>query len=440
MCNAREDNRSAKLDITQSFVLDNGMRVVVVPDYRAPVVAHMVWYGLGAADEPPGKSGIAHFLEHLMFKGTKNVPPGEFSKIIAHNGGRDNAFTSQDYTGYFETVAADRLELVMELEADRMVNLQLTGEVVLPERDVVLEERRSRVDNDPRAIFNEQFIAAQYLAHPYGIPIIGWEHEISQLTLEDALEFYGDYYAPNNAILVVVGDATVDRVRTLAEQYYGPLKARQRPARVKVEEPPQMAARRVTMEDARVREPTWSRTYIAPSYTSGKSELAPALDVLADVVGGGPTSRLYRYLVVDQKIAAGVGAWYQGGSRDLTRFGFYGVPGPGGDIEAVEAGVDAVLTKVLAEGFAVDEVERAKRNLIAEAVYARDSLMAKAQLYGASLAVGLTVEDVESWPDKIRRVTVGDVNTAAREVLQKRSSVTGYLLPEISSNSGGGGL
>jgi zinc protease len=415
------------------------MRVVVVPDHRAPVIAHMVWYGLGAADEPPGKSGIAHFLEHLMFKGTAKVPPGEFSKIVARNGGRDNAFTSQDYTGYFQTVAADRLELVMEMEADRMVNLSLTEELVLPERDVVLEERRSRVDNDPRAIFNEQLVAAQYLAHPYGIPIIGWEHEVAQLTLEDALQFYEAYYAPNNAILVVVGDVTVDRVRTLAQKYYSPLKARPRPERVKIEEPPQMAARSVTMSDHRVREPTWSRTYIAPSYTSGKSEHAPALDVLADVIGGGPTSRLYRSLVVEQKIAAGVGAWYQGSNRDLTRFGLYGIPGPGGDIKVVESSVDEVLRQVLAKGVVADEVERAKKNLIAQSVYARDSLLAKAQLYGSSLAVGLSVEDVESWPDQIRSVTVEDVNAAASAVLQKRSSVSGYLLPEPVVEPGGSG-
>jgi zinc protease len=409
------------------------MQVVVVPDHRAPVVAHMVWYGLGAVDEPPGKSGIAHFLEHLMFKGTKDVPPGEFSKIVARNGGRGNAFTSHDYTGYFQTVAADRLELVMGLEADRMVNLALTDDVVLPERDVVLEERRSRVDNDPRAQFSEQFTAAQYLAHPYRIPVIGWEHEIAQLTLDDAVQFYKDYYAPNNAILVVVGDVTTDDVHSLADKYFGPLVPRPRPTRVEVVEPPQLAARSVTMFDSRVREPSWSRSYIAPSYLAGETKHAPALEVLADLIGGGPTSRLYRALVVEQKIAAGVGAWYQEGNRSITRFGLYGLPSLGHDLAAVEAGVDLVLKDFLSKGADEQEVTRAKKNLIAQSVYARDSLLSKAQLYGSGLAIGLSVEDIEAWPSKMRAVTVEDVNAAARAVLQKRSSVSGYLLPEPKS-------
>ncbi|NQV20210.1 MAG: insulinase family protein [Rhodospirillales bacterium] len=427
-CDAQEAGR------TETFVLGNGMQVVVVPDHRAPVVAHMVWYRLGAADEPPGKSGIAHFLEHLMFKGTPKVPAGEFSKIIARNGGRDNAFTSLDYTGYFQTVAVDRLELVMQLESDRMSNLTLTDDVVLPERDVILEERRSRIDNDPRALFSEQFMAAQFLAHPYRIPVIGWAHEIAALTREDAVEFYKIYYAPNNAILVVVGDVEAESVRALAEKYYGAVPSRPIKQTSRTSEPPQLAARKVVMTDPRVREPSWSRTYLAPSYLAGDTQQAPGLEVLADLLGGGSTSRLYRELVVEQKIASGIGAWYQDGNRDMTRFGLYGVPGPGGDIDALEAAVDGVLKRLLADGVSVDEVERSKRNLVASSVYARDGLLSKAQLYGASLAVGLTVEHVETWPQKIREVTVEAVNEAARAVLQKRSSVSGLLLPEPAGN------
>ncbi len=415
---------------TSSYTLSNGLQVVVVPDHRAPVVAHMVWYRLGAADEPPGKSGIAHFLEHLLFKGTDQVPAGEFSRIVARNGGSENAFTAQDYTGYFQTVAADRLELVMKLEADRMVNLNLTKEVVLPERDVILEERRSRVDNNPRALFNEQITAAQYLAHPYGIPVIGWAHEIAELTLEDAVEFYDKYYAPNNAILVVVGDVVPSKVRTLAQEIYGPVPARPVAPVTRAAEPPQLAARKVTMTDPRVREPSWSRTYLAPSYLAGAVEQAPALDVLADLLGGGPSSRLYRELVVDQKISAGVGAWYQGNSRDLARFGLYALPVPGTNVDQLEKSVDKVIEHFLKNGVAEDELKRAKRNLIAEFVYAQDSLLSKAQQYGASLAVGLSPEDVEAWPDKIRAVTAEDVNEAAEAVLQKATSVTGLLLPE----------
>lgn len=428
-CDAQETGHA------KSFMLDNGMQVVVVPDHRAPVAAHMVWYRLGAADELPGKSGIAHFLEHLMFKGTSTVPAGEFSKIIARNGGRDNAFTSLDYTGYFQTVATDRLELVMRLESDRMVNLSLTDDVVLPERDVILEERRSRIDNDPRALFNEQFMAAQYLAHPYGIPVIGWAHEIAALTRADAVEFYNTYYAPNNAILVVVGDVETDAVLALANKYYGVLPSRPVKKISRASEPPQLAARRVIMTDPRVREPSWSRTYLAPSYLAGETQHAPGLEILADILGGGTTSRLYRALVVEQKIAAGVGAWYQDGNRDLTRFGLYGVPGPGGDIYALEVAADVILDSLLSGGVTVEEVERAKHNLIAASIYASDGLLSKAQRYGASLAIGLSVEHVETWPQKIRDVTVDAVNAAARAVLKKRTSVSGMLLPEISNDA-----
>lgn len=430
-CDARE------AEPRNTFVLGNGLQVVVVPDHRAPVVAHMVWYRLGAADEPPGKSGIAHFLEHLMFKGTDAVPAGEFSKIVARNGGRDNAFTSVDYTGYFQTVAVDRLELVMELEADRMVNLTLTDDVVLPERDVILEERRSRIDNNPRALFNEQTTAAQYLAHPYGVPVIGWAHEIALLTREDAVEFYDKYYAPNNAILVVVGDVTRSRVQALAEKYYGPIPARPVAAVKRATEPPQLAARRLTMTDPRVTSPSWSRTYLAPSYLSGATEHAPALEVLAELLGGGTTSRLYRELVVDQKVAVGAGAWYQDSSRDLTRFGVYAEPVPGGDVDALEGALDGVLERLLAGGVSAEEVGRAKRNLIAEFIYAQDSLLSKARLYGASLAVGLSVEDVEGWPDEIRGVTVQAVSAAAAAVLQDRTSVTGILLPAPTGDADG---
>ena len=206
-----------------TFKLDNGMDIVVLEDHRAPVVVHMVWYRVGAADEPPGKSGIAHFLEHLLFKGTDDLEAGELSAIVARNGGSDNAVTSWDYTAYFQRIAADRLELMMEMEADRMRDLRMTPQDVATERQVVLEERGQRVDSEPNALFREQRNAAQYLNHPYGIPVIGWRHEMEQLNRDDAFSFYRRYYAPNNAILVVAGDVLPDDVLALAKKYYGPL-------------------------------------------------------------------------------------------------------------------------------------------------------------------------------------------------------------------------
>lgn len=417
----------------ETFTLANGMKVVVIPDRRAPVVIHMVWYKVGAADEPVGKSGIAHLLEHLMFKGTDKVPAGEFSKIVARNGGRDNAFTSFDYTGYFQAVATDRLELVMKLEADRMSGLVLAPDEVERELQVVLEERRARTDNEPRALLSEQVAAVQYLAHPYGIPVIGWEHELRRLTRADALDFYRTYYAPNNAVLVVAGDITAAELRPLAEKYYGTIPSRPVPPRVRPQEPPQIAARRVEMKDARVRQPSWTRSYLAPSRTAGERQYAVPLAVLSDILGGGSTSRLYRTLVIDEKVAAGAGAHYGGVSLDLTRFYLFATPRPGGSVAEVEAATDRVIDAILRDGVTQKELDRAKTGLLAGAIYARDSLRTAARTFGAALTSGLTIDEIEAWPDLVAAVTVEDVNAAARYVFDLRRSVTGVLLPQPAS-------
>jgi zinc protease len=414
-----------------TFELDNGLQVVVVENHRAPVVIHTVWYRVGAADEPPGKSGIAHFLEHLMFKGTPSVPSGQFSKIVARHGGRDNAFTSLDYTGYIQSISRDNLELVMRMEADRMVNLELSESDVLTEREVILEERRQRIDNNPSARMGEMAQAAQYLSHPYGIPVIGWEHEMAQLSREDALAFYKTYYAPNNAILIVAGDVTPDEVRGLAEKYYGPhkpnpdLKPRRRP-----QEPPQIAARRVLYHDPLVREPALRRSYLAPSRAAGESEHAVPLQVLSEILGGGAVSRLYQALVVEQKVATVAGSYYDSVSLDASTFTVYGSPVPGGALEAVEKGIDEVLARLLAEGVTAAELKRAKDGLMAAAVFARDDLNQAPRVLGNALTAGLSVADVEAWPDKVAAVTADQVLAAAKAVLDERRSVTGLLLPE----------
>ncbi len=414
----------------ETFTLENGMEVVVVPNHRAPVVVHMVWYRVGAADDPVGKSGIAHFLEHLMFKGTPSYPDGEFSRLVARHGGNENAFTSQDYTGYYQKVAKERLGLVMALEADRMTNLVLSDEVVLPERDVIIEERRSRVDNDPGALLGEQIAAAQYLAHPYGVPIIGWEHEMRALTTEDALAFYRRYYAPSNAVLVVSGDITLAELKPLAEKHYGVIPAQDIAPRLRPQEPPQRAARRVVLRDGRVSQPSMSRSYIAPSLTAGATEHAYPLQVLAEVLGGGATSRLYRALVVERMLAASAGAWYDDVSLDLTRFVVYATPSPGVEIAELEAAIDEEIARVLDDGVGADEIARIKQRLIAETTYARDSLYAAARAFGAARTSGVSVAEIEAWPDRIEAVTVEQINQAARAVLRLEGSVTGVLLPE----------
>jgi zinc protease len=414
----------------ETFHLANGMQVVVVPNHRVPIVSHMVWYKVGAADEEPGKSGIAHLLEHMMFKGTKDIPPGAFSKIVARNGGRDNAFTSSDYTGYYQNVALDRLELVMKMEADRMRNLAFDEQNFTTEKAVVIEERSSRTDNNPAALLREQMTAALFLNSPYQRPVIGWLSEIQGLTHADALAFYRRWYAPNNAILVVAGDVDAATVRPLAEKYYGVIEAADTPPRQRLKEPPVVAARTVTLTDARVRQPSWSRMVLAPSYSAGDRELAYALQVLSEVVGGGATSRLYRSLVVDQGLAASAGSSYDPDSVDLTTFSISASPRPGITMERLQAAVDKELKAIAAKGISAEEVERAKRRLEANIAYARDSLHTGAQALGESLATGRQVADVEAWPERIRAVTTDEVARATRLVLDARGSVTGLLLPD----------
>jgi zinc protease len=413
----------------ETFTLDNGMQVVVVTNRRAPVVSHHVWYRVGSADSPLGKSGLAHFLEHLMFKGTDSLAPGEFSRIIARNGGNENAFTGPDYTGYFQTIAKDRLELVMRMEADRMANLELDELEVLNERSVVLEERSQRVDNDPGARLSEQLNATQFYHHPYRMPVIGWRHEMASYTRADALDFYRTWYAPNNAVLIVAGDIDAAELRPLAEKYYGAIPARPLPERFRVQEPPQEAARDVVLSDPRVQQPSWIRSYLAPSFTAGATEHAYALEVLAEIFGGTSTSRLYRSLVIEQKLATSAGAYYRGSSLDLATFRVYASPRPGVSLDALEAAVEAELERLKTEPITDQEVARATRRLVAEATYAQDSLSTAVRSFGAALTTGRTVADVEAWPERIGAVTTAQVNAAATHVLRPETTVTGRLLP-----------
>ena len=412
-----------------TYSLDNGMDVVVIEDHRAPVVVHMVWYRAGAADEPEGVSGIAHFLEHLLFKATDNMESGEFSKVVAANGGSDNAFTSWDYTAYHQRIASDRLELVMRMEADRMRNLRLTEEDVITERKVILEERNQRTENDPGALFGEQRRAAQYMNHRYGVPILGWKHEMEQLSLDDALTFYERFYAPNNAILVVAGDVEPEDVKALAETYYGVLKPteglgpRDRP-----QEPPQRAERRLEFADPRVAQPYVIRTYLAPERDSGDQRTAAALMLFAELLGGdAATSFMGRKLQFESQKAVYSAAFYSALNLDDTTFGVVVVPTEGVSLQQAEKDMDDTIAAFLEEPIDLEQLDSLKMQLRASQVYAKDNVQSLARRYGSALTSGLTIADIQDWPDVLQSITADEILTAGRDVLNRNNAVTGYL-------------
>jgi zinc protease len=423
---------AAAPDVTH-FTLKNGLEVVVIPDRRTPVITHMVWYKVGAADEEPGKSGLAHFLEHLMFKGTAKNPAGRFSQVVSTIGGQENAFTSSDYTGYYQRVTRDKLKEMMEFEADRMTGLVLTEDAVKPELKVVLEEQNQRIANSPGAKLGEEVQAALYLNHPYGRPVIGWRHEIEKLTRDDALAFYKKFYTPNNAILVVAGDVTVDEVKKLAEETYGKVpRVSELPPRNRPQEPEQRSVRTVTLADPRVAQPSLQRSYLVPSIATAKPGEAEALEVLSHILGGGSNSRLYTSLVMQKQLATSAGAWYQSASLDDTRFGVSGTPRPNVSLAQLDDAIDGVIAEFADKGITADELERAKSRLVADTIYAQDNQATLARWFGGGLTTGSTVEDILAWPDRIKAVTADQVRDAAKKWLDKRRSVTGFLVKEIA--------
>src|SRR4051795_10202829 len=418
-----------------SFTLDNGLQVVVIPDHRTPVVTQMIWYKVGSADETPGKSGLAHFLEHLMFKGTEKHPAGEFSKTVLKIGGNENAFTSVDYTGYFQRVPRDQLPKMMEFEADRMTGLVLKDENVLPERDVVLEEYNMRVANSPEARLTEQVMAALYVNHPYGRPVIGWKPEIEKLSREDALAFYRRFYAPNNAILVIAGDTDAKEVRPLVEQTFAkvPAQADIPARRLRPQDPEPVAPRTVTLADPHVEQPSMRRFYLVPSATTAAPGESAALDVLAQLMGSGSNSYLYRALVVDKPLAVNASASYSSISLDPPQFAISASPKSGVSFAEVEQVVDGVIADIAQNPIRAEDLERAKTQLIAEAIYAQDNQAVLARWYGGALTTGLSIEDIRSWPDRIRAVTAEQVRTVAQKWLEKKRSVTGYLIKDTAT-------
>jgi zinc protease len=418
------------------FTLENGLHVVVIPDHRAPVATHMIWYRVGAADETAGQSGIAHFLEHLMFKGTSAHPLDEFRKRVAAIGGDENAFTSSDYTAFFQRVAKENLAEMMAFEADPMTNLVLTDDIVKTERDVVLNERRDRVEKNPDAVLNEGLLRILYLNHPYGRPIIGWNHEIQALNRDTALDFYRRYYTPNNALLVVAGDVTPDVVRKMAEATYGKIAPRPEAVRApRPSEPRPIGPRTITVRDEKVREPQLQRLYIVPSAMTAAPGEAEALSLLAEILGGGAVSRFYDNLVRGDGAATYAGANYRANGLDSSRFIIYGLPKPGTSLRDLEAKMDSVIAELVKNGVSDEELARAKRSAIAQAIYSLDNQTMLANLVGQALIVGQTLESVQDWPKRVQAVTKEEVQAVAAKYLDPAASATGYLEPLDGSRS-----
>ncbi|MER8526362.1 pitrilysin family protein [Mesorhizobium sp. M0814] len=422
--------------VVTDFLLDNGMEVVVIPDHRAPIVTHMVWYKIGSADEPPGKSGIAHFFEHLIFKATSNHAAGELDRAVAAIGGSDNAFTSYDYTAFHETVVPQALGEMMGFEADRMRNLILNDDVIKTERDVILEERRSRIDGNPQAVLDEEIDATLWQNQPYRIPVIGWMQEMEKLNRTDAMAFYNKYYTPNNAVLVVAGDVEPETVKALAEKTYGKIaRGPDLPPRIRPVEPEQNTRRTVTLTDGRVSVPSFTTQWVVPSYHTAKPGEGEALDVLSEILGGGNRSRLYQELVVRQGIAAEAGAFFQGTMLDDTNFTVYGAPRGDAKLADIEAAVDAEIARIAKDGVTSDELEKSKDRFVRSMIFARDKQEDMANIYGSTLATGGNVQDVQQWPDRIRKVTADQVKAVAARYLNLDHATTGYLLPQTQAGN-----
>jgi zinc protease len=394
----------------------------------------MVWYRVGAADEPERKSGIAHFMEHLMFKGSEGLAPGEFSEIIRGLGGNDNAFTSQDYTAYFQSIASEHLETVMRMEAGRMRGMNPPPDEFASEHKVILEERSQRIDNNPSSQLGEKMSAALHEHHPYGDPVIGWREEMESLSWKDAKEFYDRWYAPNNAILVVSGDVTDMQVVQLAVEIYGPLERRDIPPRIRrKKETAETGIKTVRVADPAVHQPSMRRDYLVPSYRQSPVD-SLAFQIMEEIMGGGPTSRLYRALVIGQHLATSTGMHYQSAAWDSASLSVYATPKPGISLDKVEHAILLQLQKLADKGVSAQELADAKARLQAEAIYARDSLTGPAMIFGYSLITGSMMNDVEYWADNIAQVTAEQVQAAAQKYLiatapDFRNAVTGYLLP-----------
>ncbi len=416
----------------EQFFLSNGMEVVVIPNHRVPAVSHMLWFRIGSADDPHGKSGIAHFHEHMMFKGTERYKTGEYAEIIARYGGDQNAFTGHDATSYYVNIAKENLPLVMELEADRIRGLKPSDGDTEKERQVIIEERRQRIENNPQALLSEQMQAALYRHHPYHIPVIGWMHEMEGLTKGDTLDFHAKYCHAGNAILIVSGDITATELKPLVEKYYGNLPGGNVPERRWANEPPHIAARQIVMRHANVKQPEWTRSYATSSFGYGDKKHVLPLFLLSQLMGGGKTSKLYQSIVVEQKLASSIDTSYAGFNLGPSEFEISAIPEKDVSLDALQKAIDAEIAAMLKSGFSDADITRAKTLLKAESIYARDGLTSMARLMGWIRIVGLDADFLTHWEDMVEAITAAQIMEAAKHALNDKASVTGWLLPETA--------
>ncbi|MEW5780797.1 MAG: M16 family metallopeptidase [Pseudomonadota bacterium] len=410
--------------------LKNGLKVIVKEDHRAPTAVHMVWYRAGSMDEKDGTSGVAHVLEHMMFKGTKTVKPGEFNKRVAAAGGRDNAFTSLDYTAYFQIVPKEALPEMMRLEADRMANLTLKAEEFTSEIEVVKEERRLRTEDNPQARVYETLNAAAFMAHPYRRPIIGWMNDLDNMSWRDAREWYRTWYAPNNAYVVVVGDVDHREVFRLAEATYGRHKAKPLPERKPQKEPPQRGERRAIVK-APAELPYLLMAWKVPKLVDIDQDREPfALEVLAALLDGNDAARFPKRLVRGEKIAQSASAGYDAILRGEAQFVLAGQPAAGRTIDALEAALKAEIKRIQEEGVTEEELKRVKTQVVAAQVYKRDSMMAQAMEIGQFMSAGLSWRDIDKFVDKIKSVTAEEVQAVAKKYFIDDTLTVAVLDPQ----------
>lgn len=412
----------------ETYRLANGLEIVVVKNTLTPAVASMVWYKVGAMDEPAGKTGLAHFLEHMMFKGTETVPEGTFSALIASRGGDENAFTSHDATAYYETMPAHDLVLAFHLEADRMRNLRLDPAIIEQERQVILSERQERTENTPQGLFAEKLRAALFEGHPYGRPVIGWQEDLRRLTPADLQAFYRQHYAPDQAVLVVSGDVRTEEVLQKAAATFGrlpPAGTQKRPDIPALSAPRQ---KRLVMEDARVTQPYATKQFIVSSLRESREE-SYALEVLAEALGGGEVGVLYRHFVLEKRQASSLSVDYSSFARGPALFAVSFSPSAVGQIEGLDRDITHYMKKLARQGLSQKTIQQAKQRLVDSAVFARDSLTAPAQILGRARTTGVSLQEVEQWPDHILAVTQTQVNEALRRLVGNPYSLTGFLKP-----------